>query len=172
MSMPQSNPVFAGCFVAIFILLPVARAAADEQGPPPHGPPPGGQPGSQRVEDPLSDLSGKWWTNPATVRRLALTEEQQKRIDQIFQQSRLRLIDLRAGLEKEEALLDPLLAADHPQDTLVLPQIDRVAAARAELERANARMLFSFRQVLTSEQWKQLKSPPAGPGNMTRPRKR
>jgi Spy/CpxP family protein refolding chaperone len=133
-------------------------------------PPPGR--GPQNGDEPLSELAGKWWTNPSTVQRLQLSEDQQKRIDQIFQQSRLKLIDLRAGLEKEEAVLDPLLAADHPQESLVLPQIDRVAMARAELEKANARMLFSFRVVLTPEQWKQLKSPAGAGGNMPWPRKR
>jgi Spy/CpxP family protein refolding chaperone len=128
--------------------------------------------GPQSGDGPWSDRSGKWWMNPDIVRRLLLTDDQQKRIDQVFQQSRLKLIDLRAALEKEEALLDPLLAADRPQDSQVLPQIDRVAAARAELEKANARMLFAFRQVLTPDQWRQLKSPPAGRGNMPGPPKR
>jgi Spy/CpxP family protein refolding chaperone len=157
-------------FLWVFLLAGALRAYG--QGPPPpngmgrppqrdsdpmHRPPPGR--GPQNGDEPLSELSGKWWTNPATVQRLQLSEDQQKRIDQIFQQSRLKLIDLRAGLEKEEAVLDPLLAADRPQESLVLSQIDRVAMARAELEKANARMLFSFRLVLTPEQWKQLKAP-------------
>jgi Spy/CpxP family protein refolding chaperone len=52
------------------------------------------------------------------------------------------------------------LAEDHPQENQVLPQIDRVANARADLERANARMLFEIRLVLTPEQWKELQSQP------------
>ncbi len=79
-------------------------------------------------------------------------------MEQIFQQNRVQLIDLRAALEKEEALLDPMLASDHPQDAPVLSQIDRIAMARAELEKANARMLFAFRLVLTAEQWRSLQS--------------
>jgi Spy/CpxP family protein refolding chaperone len=92
------------------------------------------------------------------VQKLGLTTDQQKRIDVIFQQSRLKLIDLSAGLQKEEAFLEPLLEGDGPDQSQVLAQIDRVAQARAELEKANARMLLGFRGVLTLEQWRKLQS--------------
>jgi Spy/CpxP family protein refolding chaperone len=101
---------------------------------------------------------GRWWTDPALVQSLGLTPDQQKRIDTLFQQSRLKLIDLSASLQKEEALLEPLVEADKPDEAQVLAQIDRVAQARAELEKANARMLLGFRGVLTQEQWKKLEA--------------
>ena len=134
------------------VLVFAAMAAA--QGPPPggpggrgmrHGPPPEPGPNSE-----------KWWADPMIIRRLNLSDEQQHRIDDVFQKNRLRLIDLKAALEKEEVLLEPLLDADRPDESQVLAQIDRVANARSELEKANARMLLGFRLVLTSEQWKRL----------------
>jgi len=101
---------------------------------------------------------GRWWTDPMLVQRLGLSTDQQQRIDALFQQSRLKLIDLSAGLQKEEAILEPLLEADRPDESQVLAQIDRVAQARAELEKANARMLLGFRRVLTLDQWKKLQA--------------
>jgi Spy/CpxP family protein refolding chaperone len=101
---------------------------------------------------------GRWWMDPALVQKLSLTPDQQKRIDDLFQQSRLKLIDLSAALQKQEAILDPLLEADKPDESQVLAQIDRVAQARAELEKANARMLLGFRVVLTLDQWKKLQT--------------
>jgi Spy/CpxP family protein refolding chaperone len=101
---------------------------------------------------------GRWWTDPALIQRLGLTTDQQKRIDTLFQQNRLKLIDLSAGVQKEEAILEPLLEADRPDESQVLAQIDRIAQARAELEKANARMLLGFRGVLTLEQWKKLQA--------------
>jgi Spy/CpxP family protein refolding chaperone len=147
-----------------------AAFLAASQGPPPGGtedrrPPPRGRPYDDRRQ-----YSGKWWTNRAVVQRLGLSDAQQKHIDQIFQQSRLRLIDLQAALDKQELMLDPLLAEDHPQESLVLPQIDRVASARAELEKANARMLFEIRLVLTPEQWKELQSGDSRFDNVPPPR--
>jgi Spy/CpxP family protein refolding chaperone len=107
--------------------------------------------------------NGKWWDNPELAKHLNLTTDQQKKMDEVFQQHRLRLIDLHAALEKEEAILEPLHEAANPDDAKVLPQIDRVAEARAELEKANARMLLGLRHVLTPEQWKALESEEHGP---------
>jgi Spy/CpxP family protein refolding chaperone len=101
-----------------------------------------------------------YWASPSptlpAVQRLNLTPDQRKSIDDIFQQHRLKLIDLEAALQKEELILEPLVAADPPEEPKVLAQIDRVAQARAELEKANSRMLWQVRRVLTPDQWKQL----------------
>jgi Spy/CpxP family protein refolding chaperone len=94
------------------------------------------------------------------VQKLDLTPEQRKNIDDIFQQHRLKLIDVEASLQKEELMLEPLVNADPPDDAKVLAQIDRVAQARAELEKANSRMLWQVRRVLTPDQRKQLESRP------------
>lgn len=117
---------------------------------------------------------GRWWTNPEMVQKLGLTADQKQKIDSIFQQSRLKLIDLNAALQKEEAILEPLLEAERPDEAKVVAQIDRVAQARGELEKSNARMLLGFRGVLTQEQWKKLQAdrpqgppPPAGPPAVT-----
>jgi TonB family protein len=41
-------------------------------------------------------------------------------------------------------------------------QIDKIAQARAELEKANARMLLGIRRVMTADQWQKLKADPGG----------
>src|SRR5689334_2665706 len=92
--------------------------------------------------------SGKWWTSPDMAQKLNLTDDQKRRMDDIFQQHRLKLIDLQASLEKEEITLEPLVGAEQPDDAKVFAQIDRVALARAELEKANSRMLWQVRRVL------------------------
>jgi periplasmic protein CpxP/Spy len=107
---------------------------------------------------------GKWWKNPELAKKLGLTDDQINKMEKIFQDSRLKLIDLHATLEKQEVILEPLIEADHPDEDRVLSQIDQVAQARAELEKANARMLLGIRNVLTPEQWKQLKAERANRG--------
>src|SRR5579863_5964737 len=148
---------FAGIlFIAVFL----SASAAWAQPPPGPGGPGFGQP-------PPPHGTGRWWTDPALVQSLGLTPDQQKRIDALFQQNRLKLIDLSAALQKEEAILEPLLEADRPDESQVLAQIDRIAQARAELEKANARMLLGFRGVLSLDQWKKLQaeSPPGRGGH-------
>lgn len=115
---------------------------------------------------------GTWWRNPDMVQKLGINTDQQKKIEDVFQQHRLKLVDLDATLRKEEITLEPLMSADSPDEATTLGQIDKVAQARAELEKANARFLFAIRRVLTPDQWKKLQEgarpqggiPPQGRG--------
>jgi protein CpxP len=99
---------------------------------------------------------GRWWNNPKIVEKLKLTDDQRKAMDQIFQEHREKLVDLRGNVEKAEIAMEPLVRADQPNEQAVLTQIDKVAQARAELEKANARFLFALRSKLTPDQWKQV----------------
>jgi Spy/CpxP family protein refolding chaperone len=107
---------------------------------------------------------GRWWNNPKIAERLKLTEEQRKAFDGILLEHREKLIDLRASLEKAELTLEPLMGEDQPNEARILAQIDKVAQARAELEKANARFLLAIRAKLTPEQWKQLQADRASHG--------
>lgn len=162
-------------------------AAQPPQGGGP-GPGPGGRPGGPQMgmgRGPVDRAPeermfgavppGRWWTDPAIAQALALTSEQRQQIEMLFRASRLKLIDLNASLQKEELALEPLLDADPPDAARILPQIDRVVQARAELEKANARMLLGFRGVLNKEQWSKLQTsarpgPPPGRNNPPPPR--
>ena len=142
--------------ILLVLLIALPLFAQDQPVP---TPPPGGSPhpGMMRPRMPGPGLGGKWWNNSELATKLNLTDQQKTQMEQIFQQSRLKLIDQRAAVEKAEATLEPLRSADHPDESQVLAQIDKVAQARAELEKSNARMLLGIRQVLTADQWKQLK---------------
>ena len=116
----------------------------------PHGPMPGG---------------GKWWKNSAMVQKVGLSEDQVQRMEKIFQDYRLKLIDQHAALQKEEVGMEPLIEADQPDEAKIVAQIDRVANARAALEKSNALMMLGIRKVMTVEQWKKLQelTPPPPP---------
>ena len=101
---------------------------------------------------------GRWWNNPKVVERLKLTDEQRKTFDGILLDHRAKLIDLRASLEKTELTLEPLMSDDQLNEAKILAQIDKVAQARAELEKANAGFLLAIRAKLTPEQWKQVQA--------------
>jgi len=147
----------------------VATASAQQPGPNP-GPNPGfSRPFGDRPEMGRGDEGGMrggfrglphglWWKNPMVVQQIGITPEQQKKMDDILQQSRLQLIDLKANVERQEVLLQPMLDANPPDTPQVLAQIDKLAQARADLEKANARMLLGIRTVLTPEQWTKLQA--------------
>jgi periplasmic protein CpxP/Spy len=89
---------------------------------------------------------------------LKLTDAQRKAMDDTLQQHRETLVDLRGTLEKSELELEPMMKEDQPNESQILAQIDKVAQARAELEKANARFLLAIRSKLTPDQWKQLEA--------------
>lgn len=121
-----------------------------------HGGPGGWETGGLRMGP-----GGMWWKNPRVVERLSLTAEQTKKMDDVVEQSRLQLIDLRANLEKQQVMLGPIMDANPVDTAKASAQIDKVANARADLEKANAKMLLSIRGVLTPEQWTKLHERPA-----------
>ena len=128
----------------------------DRQGPPRDGEGPEGQRPPRR---PM-----KWWKDSNIVKQIGLSEAQVKQIEDTFHAHRLKLIDITAEVERQEATLEPLIEADSPDEKQVVAQIDKVAAARAQLEKENALMSLAIRKVLTPDQWKTLRSLDVGLG--------
>jgi Spy/CpxP family protein refolding chaperone len=133
-------------------------AAQQSDGPGPRGPMDHGRGGwGERMHSGLRiGPPGIWWKNPDLIQKLNLSPDQQKRMDDIFQQSRIQLVHMKATLEEEQILLEPMLNANPPDSTKTLAQIDHIADARADLEKANAKMLLGIRTVLTPDQWTKL----------------
>lgn len=73
---------------------------------------------------------GTWWKNSEIVSKLQLSDDQVKKIEQTYFNHRLKLVDLRADLEKQELQLRPLLDADQPDEQKVGAQIDLITSAR------------------------------------------
>jgi protein CpxP len=149
--------VWSGLAIAGVLLAGTAMAQPSGNGP-------GAGPGFAEHKPPMEKAfgpqgeHGRWWNNPKVVERLKLTEEQRKTFDSILLQHREKLIDLRANVEKAELEMEPLMGDDQPNEVKILAQIDKVAQARAELEKANARFLLAIRNKLTPEQWKQMEA--------------
>ena len=112
-----------------------------------------------------SPRGGKWWKNSEVVQKVGLSDSQVQQMEKIFQEYRLKLIDQHAALQKEELTLEPLIESEQPDETKIAAQIDRVADARAALEKSNAMMFLGIRKVMTVDQWKTLQSisPPHPP---------
>lgn len=115
-------------------------------------------PSGQPMERSFHGGHGRWWDKPEFAQKIGLTDDQKKKMDDIFEQHRLRLVDLHAALEKDEIVLHPLLQADQLDEQKILNQIDIIAQDRANLEKAHARMLFDIRKELTPDQWKKVQA--------------
>ncbi len=122
----------------------------------PPAPPSGGAPSPPPRPPVGMGPGGVWWRNSEIAKRLGLTEAQVAQIDKAVLEHRLKLVDLRAALDKEELKLQPLLDAERPDDAKVSAQLDQIIAARGKLDKANALMLLAMRRVLSQEQWRTL----------------
>lgn len=154
MRTPLARPLFSA-LAAILI----GGTLAVAQGPGPGGVGPGfnnRRPPMERQFGQHLVTTGHWWNNPRMIDALKLTDAQRKAMDTILFNHREKLIDLRATLEKAELEMQPLMSASQPDQNTIVAQIDKIVAARAALEKANALFLLDLRMKLTPDQWKQL----------------
>ena len=101
---------------------------------------------------------GKWWRRPEVVNVLALSEEQQTRLDNVFRNAANELIDARAEVEK----LNVALRGELDQPQLNRSRIQQLARslneARGRLFEREVLMLVDMRGVLTEPQWMKLRT--------------
>jgi Spy/CpxP family protein refolding chaperone len=100
---------------------------------------------------------GSWWNNPEIAEKIGLNDQQKQQLAKISQASRLKMIDLRADLEKQQVILGPMLQTYHPDEAQVLAQVEKVSQARAAVERQRIQTMLATRNVLTEDQWNKLK---------------
>ncbi len=97
-------------------------------------------------------LKFKWWQSERFVRELALTTDQQTRLEGIFKSSWPSLEACKGDLDRLDSELSKLIADGTTAETQVIQQIDRVEASRSALGRARSLMLYRMYRVLTPEQ--------------------
>ena len=107
--------------------------------------------------DELGLPPGEFWLNPEIVAHASLAPEQVKRLADTYLQGTLKLIQLDANLQMEEARLEPMMAAPVLDANAALAQLDRIADAKAAIDKADARMAFGLRAVLTADQLAKLR---------------
>lgn len=104
----------------------------------------------------LGGLGFQWWDNPV-ANGLNLTDAQNKQIRAIVAEYRSKLIDLRANEEKAQGDFQDIFN-DAPTDQKRANEaIERLSSARAEMTKVISQMSLKMRNVLTAEQWQQLR---------------
>lgn len=94
---------------------------------------------------------GKWWQSEEYRRELRLSAEQSKRLEDIFQAAVPTLKSLKKTLDQAESEFERLL--ERGDDGSVMDQVERVEAARAELNKSHTLMMLKMKRVLTGDQW-------------------
>jgi Spy/CpxP family protein refolding chaperone len=101
---------------------------------------------------------GNWWKNSDVIQQLQLTDTQRQQLEKAFVQHRLRLVDERGAVEKNEIKLQELMDMDQPPESQVMSQVDQLQAARGQLEKEFTSMTLDFRRIISPEQWRKLQT--------------
>ena len=162
-----------GPLTVLALTMLLAGQAAAQNPPLPNARPDAGPPPAMRGEDgrPPIGAPGErpWWRDYDVAQKLQLGDDQLQKIEKTALDHRLREIDLRAAVEKQDVLMHEQMEADTTDEAQLLAQVDKLSQARAELEKSRLDMFLAIRKVLTAEQAKNLRellhrSPVAGPG--------
>jgi Spy/CpxP family protein refolding chaperone len=99
---------------------------------------------------------GKWWKKPRIAREIGLTDDQSRRIEDIFVRERPKLIDLKADLEKKQFDLQTAMENNAPRPE-VEKKLDAVENARKDLQKTRVLMLLDIKNELKPDQWEKLR---------------
>jgi Spy/CpxP family protein refolding chaperone len=103
---------------------------------------------------------GRWWDDKHFVKQLKLSEDQQRRMDSIFEQNRPMLLKRYESLEQEEQRMEALTHAKTLDESALFAQIDRIEQARADLGKASMHYQLQLRYELDPNQISRLEEEP------------
>ena len=92
----------------------------------------------------------KWWQAEPIIKELGLTQDQTRRLEDVWQKALPQLKAHKTTLDAAEAAFERLIERGDPA---AMEQINVVETARAELNKSRSLMLWNMRQLLTREQW-------------------
>jgi Spy/CpxP family protein refolding chaperone len=95
---------------------------------------------------------GRWWDDKHFTKALHLRSEQQKRMDALFDENKANLVGRYQTLQQEESRMEALSHAPTLDEGALFAQIDRVAQARADLEKANTHLMLQVRKEMDADQ--------------------
>ena len=99
---------------------------------------------------------GRWWDDKSVVKSLKLRPDQQTRMDAIFEQNRPALLTKYQSLQQAESQMAEVSKVPNPDEAALFAGIDKVAQARAELDKANTHMLLQLRKQMDPDQIERL----------------
>lgn len=166
-----------------------ASARGQAPGGGPHGGPPPGSPGASGMGGPGGPPSaggsstsasaaghattsgaahssvqfgpvGRWWDDKSVVKAVGLSQDQQKKMDGIFDVNKSAIVSSYKTYLAEQAKLDKINKDPHSDQATVFAAIDSVSKARTALQKATAQMLLQIKQQMDPSQISKLEKLP------------
>lgn len=99
---------------------------------------------------------GKWWQDPDIAKELNLTSKDVKALDDLFIESRRRMIELKNQVEKEQFEYQTLIESKNLDESAVNRQLQRLEEARTELNAERSRFVLGVRKILGRDRFQRL----------------
>jgi Spy/CpxP family protein refolding chaperone len=119
--------------VIILCVLVIGSVAQAQQGPP-----------------------GRWWHSPQVVQELNLTDSEIRSLEQAFNESRLKMIQLKSDVEVEQHKLQMLLEKPKLDEAAVREQNRRLERARTALANERTSFIVEVRKIIGPARFQQL----------------
>jgi len=95
---------------------------------------------------------------PQVAKKLELTSKKQQKFDDLFVQSRRRMIDLKSNVEKEKLELEMILDQQDFDESACMDRFKKFQDARTKLANERFRFLIEVRKLLGLDRYRQLKT--------------
>lgn len=100
--------------------------------------------------------SGKWWKDPGIAKALDLTSRDVQQLDNLFVQSRRRMIELKNQVEKEQFEYQTLIESQNLDEKAVNRQLRKLEKARSDLNEERSRFVLGVRKILGHNRFQRL----------------
>jgi hypothetical protein len=106
------------------------------------------------LTSPVNAQGLKWWMSDQYKRELSLTNDQSRRLEEVFQAALPSLRAQKKALDDADQQFQQVMQRGNYSS--VMEQVDHLEAARANLNRTRTMMLVNMRKLLTTDQWVKL----------------
>ncbi len=101
---------------------------------------------------------GKWWRMPNISDKLKLTQEEQKKLDSLFIQSRNQLITIKSNMEKGRLELEEILDKKEFDESACMDRFKKIQDTRSDLAAERFKYFIEVRKILGEGRFQTLKA--------------
>jgi len=100
--------------------------------------------------------SGRWWHNSKIAQQLNLTPSEIQRLESAFNDSRIKMIELKSRVETEQVKLQRLLESRKLDERAIKNQNRKLEQARTSLSNERTQFVVQVRKIIGSQRFQKL----------------